>query len=234
MEDVVLHYQSGSADGLSSLLERAEKLLEPFPCRTPPVFKPWFPTATADHRLPIRPAKPAPVINPPGELLDSDSRSHTPAAVTQSLAGNEVQKPNTDKLIPEKICDRTRAESPPEKPQNGKEYFCISETPNDHLPTSPRHKPERGVTRLSPNKPPQKDKDGVTVIHSPVKRSWSVFTQGGVLLQSSQSLSKPFHHVVSVHRLHLRQRAKWVISQNNCGSAGDIEQVSRSYMKQDS
>lgn len=33
--------------------------------------------------------------------------------------------------------------------------------------------------------------------------------------------------MVSVHRLHLRQRAKWVIRQHNCGAARDIEQVWR-------
>ncbi|XP_047448950.1 shieldin complex subunit 3 [Mugil cephalus] len=65
MEDVVLHYRPGCGDGLGSLLERTEKLLEPFPCRRPPVFAPWFPP-TADRQLPIRPAKPAPVITSNG------------------------------------------------------------------------------------------------------------------------------------------------------------------------
>lgn len=58
MEDVVLHYQPGSGAGLSALLETTEELLKPFACRTPPIFSPW----STDPRLPIRPARPAPVI----------------------------------------------------------------------------------------------------------------------------------------------------------------------------
>uniref|UniRef100_A0A3Q0R3A5 Zgc:101664 n=1 Tax=Amphilophus citrinellus TaxID=61819 RepID=A0A3Q0R3A5_AMPCI len=90
--------------GLGSLLETTQKLLEPFPCRTPPVFTPWFPTASGDCPLPLRPGRPH---------------------------------------------------------------------------------------------------DG----------------------PSSQSLSKQFHHTVSIHGLHLRQRAKWVIRELNCGTAGNIEEV---------
>lgn len=191
MEDVVLHYQPGSAVGLSSLLERTEKLLESFPCRTPPVFTPWFPDAAADLHLPIRPAKPAPVI--------TGTDIHT--------AQNKPQKPDANGLV-----DRPPAETPPENPQDG---VGVSGTPKCLLP-------ERQVTRLPPE-----NTDGLLVTHSPVKRSWSVFTQKGVLLPSSQSLSKQFHHMVSVHRLHLHQRAKWVISQHNCGAARDIEQVWR-------
>uniref|UniRef100_A0AAX7SUL1 Uncharacterized protein n=1 Tax=Astatotilapia calliptera TaxID=8154 RepID=A0AAX7SUL1_ASTCA len=131
MGDVVLHYQPGSADELGSLLETTQKLLEPFPLRAPPAFTPWFPTLTGDCRLPIRPARPAPVVT------------------------------------------------------------CLDDSPA-----------------------------------AEVRRSrWSVFTQRGVLQQSSQSLSKQFHHAVSVHGLHLRQRAKWVIGELNCGAARDIEEV---------
>uniref|UniRef100_A0A669EEV4 Uncharacterized protein n=1 Tax=Oreochromis niloticus TaxID=8128 RepID=A0A669EEV4_ORENI len=131
MEDVVLHYQPGSADELGSLLETTQKLLEPFPLRAPPAFTPWFPTLTGDRPLPIRPATPAPVVT------------------------------------------------------------CLDDSPA-----------------------------------AEVRRSrWSVFTQRGVLQQSSQSLSKQFHHAVSVHGLHLRQRAKWVIGELNCGAARDIEEV---------
>lgn len=42
-----------------------------------------------------------------------------------------------------------------------------------------------------------------------------------------KSLSQLFDRVVSAHRLHLRQRAKWVIREHNCGAAQDIEQVWR-------
>ncbi|XP_076747393.1 shieldin complex subunit 3 isoform X2 [Maylandia zebra] len=79
-----------------------------------------------------------------------------------------------------------------------------------------------------PEKQPHKDKDGALCTGSEVRRSrWSVFTQRGVLQQSSQSLSKQFHHAVSVHGFHLRQRAKWVIGELNCGAARDIEEVWR-------
>lgn len=212
MEDVVLHYQPGSAAGLSSVLERTEKLLESFPCRTPPVFTPWFPTA-ADRHLPIRPAKPAPVITCSGGLL-SDSRTHSHSH--SHTAQNTLQEPEVDGLVGERPHDRL-----PENPQEPKDV-CVSETPN-HLV------PEREVSRL----PPDKHKDGLPVTDSPHKRSWSIFTQRGVLQSAPSSLSKQFHHMVSVHRLHLHQRVKWVISQHNCGAARDIEQVSKLVMEQD-
>ncbi|XP_068594847.1 shieldin complex subunit 3 isoform X2 [Brachionichthys hirsutus] len=142
MEDVVLHYQPGSDPGLRCLLETTEKLLRSFPCRTPPVFSPWFPAA-ADHHRPIRPAKAAPII-------------------TVSEDG-----------------------------------------------------PHRDTVQRKAQKP----------AGSPGKRSWSVLARKRPLLQSSQSLSEPFHQMVSVHRLHPRQRARWAISRHNCGAAGDIEQV---------
>uniref|UniRef100_A0A3P9PUN9 Uncharacterized LOC103470781 n=1 Tax=Poecilia reticulata TaxID=8081 RepID=A0A3P9PUN9_POERE len=56
-----------------------------------------------------------------------------------------------------------------------------------------------------------------------VRRSWSVSRQSGVQLQSRMSLSRRLHRLVSLHRLHLRQRAKWVITQQNCS---DLEEVS--------
>lgn len=71
--------------------------------------------------------------------------------------------------------------------------------------------------------PSHKCKQGFSVKATPSLRCWSVFTHRGVLLKRSQPLSKGFCHVVSVLKLHLRQRVRWVISQHNC--AGDIEQV---------
>ncbi|TDH12619.1 hypothetical protein EPR50_G00049180 [Perca flavescens] len=209
MDDVVLHYQPGSAAGFSCLLERTEKLLETFPCRTPPVFSPWSPSA-ADRHLPIRPAKPAPIITCSGDLLVSDSRTHTHTAQIQ------LQEPEVDRLIAER--PHNQPSTPAENPQEPKDAACVSETQNPLLP-------EREVTRLPPEK--HKGKDGVPVTDSPVKRSWSIFTHKGVLLQSSQSLSKQFRNMVSTHRLHLHQRAKWVICRHNCGAARDIEQVWR-------
>ncbi|KAK5870614.1 hypothetical protein PBY51_003547 [Eleginops maclovinus] len=197
MEDVVLHYQPGSAAGLSSLLERTEKLLETFPCRIPPVFTPWYPTST-DHHLPIRPAKPAPVIACSDDFFCSDSRTHTP----------QIQPKKSE-------VDAAPAETSPEKPQEPKDVAFISET-NDTLP-------EIEVPRLHL----EKHKVVSSLTESLVKRSWSVFTQKGGL-QSSQSLSKLFRHMVSLHRLHFHQRAKWVIRQHNCGATRDIEQVWRS------
>ncbi|XP_051278342.1 shieldin complex subunit 3 [Dicentrarchus labrax] len=197
MEDVVLHYQPGSAAGLSSLLERTEKLLEPFPCRTLPVFTPWFPSA-ADRHPPIRPAKPAPVISCSGDLPRTDTDLNT------------LQRPEP---VAERPHETTRT------PQKRKRD--VSETPTHPPPASLFNKPESEISRSSPDR----HKDGGPVTDSPIKRSWSVFTQKGVLLQSAQSLSKQFHHVVSVHKLHLRQRVKWVISQHHCGPARDIEQV---------
>lgn len=222
MEDVVLHYQPGSAAGLSSLLERTEKLLESFPCRTPPVFTSWFPTA-ADRHLPIRPAKPAPVITCSGDFLISESRPHTHTAQSK-------QKAEVDGFVAEGPNESPRAETtraPHENPQKPEDV--VSKNPNHLLPASLFNKPEGEITRLSP----EKHKEGFPVTESPIKRSWSVFTQKGVLLQSSQSLSKQFHHMVSIHRLHLRQRVKWVISQHNCGAFRDIEQVSGLFMGQD-
>ncbi|XP_041642405.1 shieldin complex subunit 3 [Cheilinus undulatus] len=210
MEDVVLHYKPGSAAGLSSLIETTEKLLEPFPCRTPPVFTPWFP-AVADRHLPIRPAKPAPIITCSGGLLFSGSRPHT----------HSTQKQEAE-VLDEKPNERSTTTSQVD-PQILEDGICISETPHNLLPVSLCTKPERGISSLSP----KKHKDGVTFTDSPRKRSWSVFTQRGFPLQSSPSLSKQFHHTVSKHQLHLRQRAKWVISQHNCGGDRDIEQVWR-------
>ncbi|XP_043968143.1 shieldin complex subunit 3 [Gambusia affinis] len=51
-----------------------------------------------------------------------------------------------------------------------------------------------------------------------VRRSWSVSRQSRVQLQSRMSLSSRLRRLVSLHRLHLRQRAKWVITQQNCSN----------------
>ncbi|KAI3372166.1 hypothetical protein L3Q82_007021 [Scortum barcoo] len=199
MEDVVLHYQPGAAAGLCSLLEKTEKLLESFPCRTPPVFAPWFPAAT-DRHLPIRPAKPAPVITCSGVLVsDSEPRSHTEQNKPQSSAGDERPRGH-------RPSETNRTPDSPQKHKDG-----VAETSNRRLlevtgPSSVKHKDCRSAT------------------DSPVKRSWSVFAQRRVSLQCVQTPSKQFQHTMSVHKLDLRQRAKWVIGQHNCGAARDIEQ----------
>ncbi|MEQ2298089.1 hypothetical protein AMECASPLE_001575 [Ameca splendens] len=185
MDDVVLHFHPGSVVGLSSLLEQTEKLLEPFTCRPPPVFSPWFPTVPAGHRLPIRPAKPPPRITPEGGVLTAEKKSQR---------GNSIVSTET----PAKHADKTE------------DALCISETPNHLIPVSQ-------TTSTSPRQHPGTERDRL-----PVRRSWNVFTQRGFLLQSSRPLSKCFHRLVSVHRLHLHQRAKWVITEQNCN---DVEKV---------
>ncbi|XP_013878223.1 shieldin complex subunit 3 [Austrofundulus limnaeus] len=189
MEDVVLHYHSGPAEGLSSLLETTEKLLAPFTCRTPPVFTPWFPTSAGDPRLPLRPARPAPRIT-----------SADVPTVTTCQTGNRVQRDVSDRLT-------VRSEPPPEQTEDP---LCVSETPDNLLPD--RDPP-------TPGQQPDTVKEA-----SPVSRSWSVFTQRRALLQT-QSLSKRFRVLVSLHGLHLRQRARWVLTRDNCR---DIDTVWRS------
>ncbi|KAM8886257.1 LOW QUALITY PROTEIN: shieldin complex subunit 3 [Spinachia spinachia] len=160
MGDVVLHYRPGSVARLSGLLEQAEKLLESFPCRTPPVFTPWSP-ATADHHLPIRPAKTPPVIIGPPHRLSPVGSTHA----------NVPREPEVHSLVAE-----GRQDAPP-------------------------------------------------ALQAPFKRSWSVFTQSRV--RHNESLSKEFRAVVAAYKLHLHQRAKWVIGRHNCRGGGDIEQVWR-------
>ncbi|KAM4746234.1 shieldin complex subunit 3 [Anableps anableps] len=185
MDRVVLHYPPGPAARLDALLERTEKLLEPFPCRPPAVFNPWFPTVSADRRRPIRPANPAPRISPAGGA-PTGSRSQRGTPVVS-------------------------AGTPPGRPEKTEEALCVSETPSRLLPV--------GQT-AAPGPHPGPEGDGAAV-----GRSWSVSAQRGVLPQSSRSLSKRLRHLVHVHRLHPRQRAKWVITEQNCS---DVEAVWRS------
>lgn len=191
MEDVVLHYRPGSADGLRVLVERTERLLEAFPCRPPPVFSPWFPSAVGCP-LPIRPARPPPIISD-----WSESRTCT--------AHSRLDKPG------ETCAGKCHGEAEPacEGPQ---------ELPKRLPPTVLLSGGEPQATRTLPHG------RGVHVAHA-LRPSWSVFKQKGVLLRRSQPLSKHFRHMVTIHRLHLQQRVKWVIGQHNCGTSGDIEQV---------
>lgn len=188
MEDVVLHYQPGSEARLNSLLETTEKLLKPFPCRTPPVFTPWF----SDSHFPIRPAKSAPVIN----SFDNryfQSSPHRPGL--ESIVQRTQEHLSVDRLI------------------QGQKDFLLETKEN--LPLGGLKN-----SRASPHD----HKHYCAVKASPFRRSWSVFTHKGVLLQNSEPLSRDFCHMVSMFQLHLRQRVRWVISKHNC--PGDIEQVS--------
>ncbi|XP_077377975.1 shieldin complex subunit 3 [Festucalex cinctus] len=76
--------------------------------------------------------------------------------------------------------------------------------------------------------PPTAEKKSVSIAaaEAAVKRSWSVLARKGVR-QRLPSLSKRFRRAITVHGLHLYQRSKWVIRQQNCGAARDIEQVWR-------
>ncbi|KAM3842748.1 shieldin complex subunit 3 [Diretmus argenteus] len=284
MEDVVLHYKPGSASQLDRLLERTEKLLEPFPCRVPPVFTPWFPPA-ADCWLPIRPSRPAPIITAAtaqevlenAQILQDSSVSERPLEFTPTSVQRPPQpntqpgaarpssetpeehkdgvlvirpEPHTQEVVtklPENtsiterrhdrplalICVQPQPNAPaeatttpsPEKLHTPEDGVCVPETP-DHLPPA---SPQSLFGRPEPNAPaPGKQQQKPKVTHGgEVKRSWSVFPQKGVLVQNAQSMSKQFHRMVGNHKLHLRQRAKWVICQQNCGAPGDIEQVWR-------
>ncbi|XP_028312463.1 shieldin complex subunit 3 [Gouania willdenowi] len=75
MEDVVLHVRPSACEQLESLLQSTERLLKPFPLRAPPLFKPWF--IAANQPLPIRPAKPAPIIKHTPHWLVSEGVAQT-------------------------------------------------------------------------------------------------------------------------------------------------------------
>lgn len=196
MEDVVLHYRPGSALGLSALVERTERLLKAFPLRPSPVFTPWFPSA-AGGPLPIRPARPPPVISGWSESWTCTAQSG------RDKPGESCAGKSTDAAEPQ-------LEEPQELPILRPERLPPAVLPSSGQPQT---------TRTS------SDGRGISVAGSPVRRSWSVFKQRGVLLRKSQPLSKHFRHMVTVHRLHLQQRVKWVIGQHNCGTSRDIEQV---------
>ncbi|XP_061585760.1 shieldin complex subunit 3 [Cololabis saira] len=84
MEDVVLHYRSGPA-GVSLV----QQLLEPFPLRPPPAFRPWFPPR---NRLPLRPARPAPAVAPEPEPGTPEFWvPETPDLVPETREGDRVQ-----------------------------------------------------------------------------------------------------------------------------------------------
>lgn len=203
MEDVILHYRPGTSEALHALVERTEKLLKPFPCRPTPVFRPWFP---ADRHLPIRPAKPAPIISTddgisPLGAHTKDDRTEEIRAVSPcrnqepSPLGAAQQNPFDDET-PEKITSSPETISP--------SILSCKET---------------HIASLFPEK---QEEEGLSVRP---KRSWSICTHKRAARQNPKLLSRHFHHMVSTHRLHLRQRAKWIIQKCNCGSSQDIEKV---------
>ncbi|KAM9810245.1 shieldin complex subunit 3 [Neosynchiropus ocellatus] len=205
MEDVVLHYRPGAAEELGALLERTERLLQPFPCRPTPIFRPWFPT---DRQLPIRPAKPAPIIT----IDDRSSPLYTHR--NEDITGAPPEKIRGS-ASPE--CDHQEPSCAGASGQNPVESrTCFTETQTNS--PSVLFCKEQRVSPLSSGKHGE-------ALSVQQKRSWSIFTHKHVRHRSSKLLSKHFHHMVSTHRLHLRQRAKWIIRKCNCGSSQDIEKV---------
>lgn len=124
MEEVVLHYLPRSDARLSSQLETTEKLLQAFPCRSAPVFRPWFPGS----HLPIRPANPAPVITS-AEISSPQRASHSPGKEHLFVNGlrqdPKVSVSGTkENLVPAEL-ETTRA-----SPQKRKQGYCVKATPS--------------------------------------------------------------------------------------------------------
>ncbi|XP_029915407.1 shieldin complex subunit 3 [Myripristis murdjan] len=239
MEDVVLHHRPDSASGLRCLLDTTQKLLEPFPRRTPPTFTPWFPPS-ADRRLPIRPGRAAPVITA-AIIQETAAEAQTPrgSSVCERAAAPVGWTPQTAGRDDRLACERRpepAATKPPEEDEEPelRDVHLVTDRPARPDPQAETlKKPNRPApaaalsgraasAKSSPEKQPQKDGGDAGG-----RRSWSVLAQKGTAAWSSVSLSSHFLGTVCKHRLHLHQRAKWVISQHNCGASRDIEQVWR-------
>lgn len=106
--------------------------------------------------------------------------------------------------------------------------FDIDKSPQNSAQTSLVEAVTPAQTCPETGLPPAQSKDG-TLLDSKGKRSWSVFSQtqkGSSLLtvHNIQTFSRQFHRIVWSHRLHMHQRAKWVIKGQNCVVA-DLEQA---------
>lgn len=145
--------------------------------------------------LPIRPARPPPVIRGWSESCATQRKLDRPGESCARKCPSAAEPP------------RREPERPPVRPER---------LPATVLPIGDRTQ----TTKTS------LERCDVNAAGSPVRRSWSVFKQKGVLPRRSPStLSKHFHHMVTIHRLHPLQRVKWVIGQQNCGTSRNIEQV---------
>lgn len=127
MEDVVLHYRPGSTQNLSALIETTERLLAPFPCRPPQVFTPWFPSIDDQH-LPLRPARPAPIIlSAPDQDYLTENRDQTGPSGTEVVQKHvHTENKTENRTSPE--ADKHGA------PLRDKEVLCVPETPADAVP----------------------------------------------------------------------------------------------------
>ncbi|CAL8343952.1 unnamed protein product [Lota lota] len=129
--------------------------------------------------------------------------------------------------------------TPSTRPSQGKlgkskDVSCIPNPPHYPLPPlapagqpSPPNNTSPDKARLVPENMTPKPVSGTHIRDGAVKRSWSVVAHNGLPLQSTPSLSKHFHKMVTKHGLHLQQRARWLIGQHNWVSSGEMEQVWR-------
>lgn len=106
--------------------------------------------------------------------------------------------------------------------------FDIDESPQNGAQTSLVRAVTHAQTCPETGLPPAQFKDGA-LLDSKGKRSWSIFsqTQKGCprrTVHNIQTFSRQFHRIVWSHRLHMHQRAKWVIKGQNC-VVGDLEQA---------
>lgn len=68
-------------------------------------------------------------------------------------------------------------------------------------------------------------KSGLLLHKKKVSRSWCVTKRKSILSWNSQPQSKQFGKVVCSNKLHLRQRVKWLLFEQNCATAGGLEEV---------
>ncbi|XP_056320198.1 shieldin complex subunit 3 [Danio aesculapii] len=121
----------------SDVLVITQRVLQDFPSRIPPEFRPWFPSASDTHP-PIRPHRPAPLIPHEEPLRQGE---------TQSRSRAEEQK---------------------------------------------------------------------------FQRTWCVIQDRNAPLQTTQSFSRLFRMTIEKHKLHLRQRVRWALSERNCAGLEDL------------
>ena len=107
--------------------------------------------------------------------------------------------------------------------------------PPPPAPAGPPSPPTHTSPDRAPSPPEKRTPKPVSGTHvrgsGAVKRSWSVVGRGG-RRRSPPSLSEPFLTTVTQHRLHLQQRARWLLGQHSWGASGDLEQVSHWYRLQ--
>ncbi|NP_001006084.1 shieldin complex subunit 3 [Danio rerio] len=121
----------------SDVLLITHRVLQEFPSRILPEFRPWFPSAYDTHP-PIRPQRPAPLILPEEPLRQDQTQS------------------------------QSRAE--------GQRF----------------------------------------------QRSWCAIQDRNAPLETTHSFSRLFRMTIEKHKLHLRQRVRWVLSERNCAELEEL------------